>query len=299
MLLPCMIMLHNAMASPTPQEGVQRVVSSAAGLRLMPQPAVEWRHGSCPSAASVEVLHNERRQTMEGFGASMTEAGAMNLNSLPEAAQSELLELLFGSSGARLTALKTTMLCNDFSTQAPWSTYDDVLGDVRLLNFSINRDLRPNGTLPYLKRALAVGSNITLQAYMDFPPDWMLIGQAPRLAVLNPKYYAALAAYFARYIEAYAAQGVHIDFLEAFNEPSDSCALLCTRSATHAACCATTRCAATWRCHVECRPALRYIALRRHGPCDLVRPCVCLAIPAYPCRQQLLTVWFGVRAPCC
>ncbi len=57
---------------------------------------------------------------------------------------------------------------------------------------------------------------------MDFPPDWMLVHGAPRLGVVEPKYYDALASYFANYVAAYEAQGVHIDFLEAFNEPFDS-----------------------------------------------------------------------------
>lgn len=152
----------------------------------------------------------------------MTEASAMNLNSLPANAQSELLELLFGSTGARLSALKTTMLCNDFSTQAPWSTYDDVPGDVGMVNFTIERDLRPNGTIPFLKRAYSAGFNGTLQAYMDFPPDWMLVDSLPLLGVVEPKYYDALALYFARYVEVYRSHGLALTFLEAFNEPADS-----------------------------------------------------------------------------
>ena len=50
----------------------------------------------------------------------------------------------------------------------------------------------------------------------------MLKGKLPDDATVDPKYYDALARYYAKYLEAYKAHGVHIDFLEAFNEPTDS-----------------------------------------------------------------------------
>ena len=40
----------------------------------------------------------------------------------------------------------------------------------------IARDLAPNGTLSLIKRAQAAGFTGTVQAYMDYPPDWMLVG---------------------------------------------------------------------------------------------------------------------------
>ena len=54
----------------------------------------------------------------------------------------ELLALLFGADGAKLSALKLTMCRNDFSTQFDkWSTYDDTAGDVSMDDFSIARDM--------------------------------------------------------------------------------------------------------------------------------------------------------------
>ena len=154
----------------------------------------------------------------------MLEAGAMNLASLPPTKQAELLELLFGASGASFSALKTTMLGNDFSTatHGKWTTYDDTAEDLTLDDFSIERDLHPNGTLSFLKRALRAGFSGTIQAYMDYPPDWMLTGALPDNATVRPECYETLARYMAKYVQAYAAHGVHISFVEAFNEPTDS-----------------------------------------------------------------------------
>ena len=189
---------------------------------LAPLPPSAWTRGACPASASVQVESTVQKQVVGGFGASLTESSAINLNALPPAKQDELLELLFGSTGARLSAVKTTMLANDFSAAAPWSTYDDVPGDLELAHFSIARDLRPNGSLTLLKRAQAAGFNGVVQTYMDYPPDWMLEGALPDNATVRPELYDVLALYFAKYVEAYAAHGVAIDFVEAFNEPTDT-----------------------------------------------------------------------------
>ena len=218
-----LVLLALVHAAPSP---VARVVSSESGLRLSSQPSVYWRAAAKCPAGGVEVVHGEPLQEIGGFGASITESSAIVLNALPQVQQVALLELLYGRSGARLSAMKATMLANDEAAQAPWSTYDDTVGDVRLANFSIARDLRPNGSLTMIKRAQAAGFDGTIQAYMDFPPDWMLVPTRPGLGLPNatvaPKYYGVLAAYYAKFVEAYAAHGVHIDFLEAFNEPTDS-----------------------------------------------------------------------------
>jgi O-glycosyl hydrolase len=205
---------------------IASTVSASAGQRLQPQPPLAWTAGACPTSRPHVHLHADKpMQTMGGFGASMTESSAINLNSLPTSAQQKLLELLYGPTGVRFSAMKATMLSNDFAAQAPWSTYDDSVGDVALTNFSIARDLRANGSLTLIKRALAAGFAGTIQAYMDYPPDWMLIGKNATTGdngTVRVEYYDVLAHYYAKYVSAYADHGVHIDFLECFNEPYDS-----------------------------------------------------------------------------
>lgn len=61
-----------------------------------------------------------------------------------------------------------------------------------------------------------------MQAYLDYPPDWMLSGDLPDNATVRSDCYDVLAQYFANFIIAYANEGVQIDFLETFNEPTDS-----------------------------------------------------------------------------
>lgn len=171
---------------------------------------------------TVTVDDSRRFQTMRGFGASFLESGAINLNNLPAARQTELLDLLFAESGAGLSAMKATIPSNDFAAAGPWYTFDDSPGDVELRNFSIARDLRPNGTLSFIKRAKEHGFSGVIQSYMDYPPDWMLKGDLPDHATVDPKYYSVLANYFAKFVQSYAEHGVTIDYLSLFNEPIDS-----------------------------------------------------------------------------
>eukprot|EP00466_Bigelowiella_natans_P014031 jgi/Bigna1/84188/fgenesh1_pg.125_\ len=215
-----LVMVTCSPDTPTP---ITRVVSSNGGHRLTPESSIDWQYAeNCP-ADSFEILHTEEGQVIGGFGASMTESSAVNLNSLSEEMQEELLEIVFGKTGARVSAVKATMLANDFSAQGPWSTYDDVENDVKLEHFSIKRDLRENGTLTFIKRAISAGFEGTIQAYMDYPPDWMLDDRKnPANASIREDLYDVLAQYYAAYVEAYARHGVTIDFLECFNEPTDS-----------------------------------------------------------------------------
>src|SRR2546427_8447507 len=84
-------------------------------------------------------------------------------------------------------------------------------------SFSIQRDLGPNGSITFIKRARKYGSFI-LQAPMDYPPDWMLFDAAKNQDV-DPKYFDALARYYHRYVQEYEKNGVSIDYISLFNEP--------------------------------------------------------------------------------
>eukprot|EP01065_Artemidia_motanka_P049333 TRINITY_DN8147_c0_g2_i3.p1 TRINITY_DN8147_c0_g2~~TRINITY_DN8147_c0_g2_i3.p1 ORF type:complete len:530 (+),score=127.19 TRINITY_DN8147_c0_g2_i3:59-1591(+) len=216
-LLPLLLALAAASAGE-----VRRWVSSEAGLRLAAQSPVQWEAVQ-DAAVVVAVDSSKRFQRMRGFGASFLESGAVNLNKLPPRKQDELLDLLFSPSGAALSAMKATIPSNDFASQTgKWHTYDDVKGDVALQNFSIACDLTANGTLTLIKRAQRHGFQGYIQSYMDYPPDWMLLGALPGLATVNPKYYDALAGYYAKFVQAYAEHGVTVDYLSLFNEPMDS-----------------------------------------------------------------------------
>jgi len=194
-------------------------VTSKAGDRLAAKPALRFS----AAAAQGTVFHINpavRYQKIDGFGASLLEAGLICINSLNPPQQEKLLASLFDAkTGAGYSAMKTVQAGTDFMSAGPWYTYDDTPGDVELKHFSIARDLAPNGQITFIRRARKYGSFL-LQAPMDYPPDWMLANVQDRdKQDVNPKFYDAMARYQVRYLQEYAKQGVFIDYIDPFNEP--------------------------------------------------------------------------------
>jgi glucosylceramidase len=157
-------------------------------------------------------------QRMDGFGASFQEAGMICLNDLTRTKRADVLRSLFGArQGAGFSAMSVPIAGSDFSSAGPWYSYDEAEGDVLMKKFSIQRDLGPDGLITYLRLSRRYGK-FTLQASMDYPPNWMLVDRGKGQEV-NPKYYAALARYYLRYVQEYDRQGVFINYLSLFNEP--------------------------------------------------------------------------------
>lgn len=207
-------------APPTP---IEVWITSAAGDRLTAREGVSLvPEGSLdPSLPRFEVDETIEHQAMIGFGASFLEAGLVTLNTLPtEAEQNDVLRQLFDPvEGAGFSAMKTVIGGTDFQSQFPeWFTYHDAPSDETLPAFSVARDFLPNGVGTFIRRARENGGDFVLQATMDFPPDWMLVGDHPD-GTVDPAHYGALAAYFVRYGEAYAAEGIDVEYLSPFNEP--------------------------------------------------------------------------------
>jgi len=202
-----------------PAQQVSVYVSSSTGDRLAQKQNLKF--ASTPSAGSqpgVRINENEKDQKIIGFGASFLEAGMICINSLDPKQQEEVFRTLFDpKTGAGFTAMKTVNGATDFMSAGSWFTYDDTPGDVDLRHFSIQRDLAPNGLIPYIKRAQKYGKFL-LQAPMDYPPDWMLYDVEKRQDV-DPKYYDVLARFYLKYLQEYQKNGVFIDYLSLFNEP--------------------------------------------------------------------------------
>ncbi len=199
-------------------------VSSNGGERMAAKAELEFGGGSAGGGTAVKTTFRVdgavKHQRMDGFGASIMEAGLMILNTLPAEKQEEVLRSLFDpKDGAGFTAMKTPLAGTDFQSAGPWFTYDDTPGDVELKNFSVERDFGPNGVGTYILRARKYG-DFALQAPIDYPPDWMLYDVKKRQDI-PPKYYPVLANYFMKYLEEYKKRGIVVDYLSLFNEPEE------------------------------------------------------------------------------
>lgn len=204
---------------PAAAQSVRPVVTSLAGDRLAAKRPLRFQ----PKAAAGPVFRIDARnrdQEIIGFGASFLEAGMVCLNDLDKAQQEQVFQALFDpAKGAGFSAMKTVIGATDFMSAGPWYTYDDHPGDTAMQHFSIQRDLQPNGLVPYIRRARRYG-RFVLQAPMDYPPDWMISNLNDRKRQdVDPRYFDALALYYLRYVREYEKQGIFLDYISLFNEP--------------------------------------------------------------------------------
>ena len=159
-------------------------------------------------------------QQMLGFGSSLEPATCWNLSRLsPEKRQRVVERLVSPSHGIGMNLMRICIGTPDF-TGDPWYSFNDIPAgetDPELKRFSIEKDT--GYILPALRLALKINPQLLFFASPWSPPGWMkstgsLIGGS-----LLPQWYAAYAAYFVRFIEAYQAAGIPIYAVTIQNEP--------------------------------------------------------------------------------
>src|SRR5690349_576457 len=197
---------------------VEVYVSSQSGERLTRKPGAVFVQDIKSSLPVIIINDGKPFQVIEGFGATFNEAGMICLNSLSVEARENVLESLFDSAkGAGFTLMKSPIAACDFASAGPWYSYNDQPGDTLMTHFSIQRDLGRNGLITYIKAAFQFGK-FRIEAPMDFAPDWMYYSLKAGEKHIRPQYYPALAKYYTQYIRSYLENGVHIDYLNLFNE---------------------------------------------------------------------------------
>lgn len=87
------------------------------------------------SIITIHINDNITYQKILGFGGAFTDSTGLNIEKLPEAAQTKLLESYFGDSGISYSVCRVPIGGTDFSTRK--YSYDDVDGDTNLQHFSL------------------------------------------------------------------------------------------------------------------------------------------------------------------
>jgi glucosylceramidase len=176
-------------------------------------------------APTIVLDSTARYQTMDGFGASITDSAAAVLYRLDPAARDAAMRSLFDPrSGIGVSFLRQPVGSSDFTAAPQHYTYDDVPAsqtDFALRHFSIAHDEAQ--ILPLLRRARQLNPRLSVMATPWSPPAWMktsgsLVGG--RL-IDDPRIYDAYARYLVKFVRAYAAAGVPIDYLSVQNEPQN------------------------------------------------------------------------------
>ena len=213
-----------ALAHPSPPHhsaGVSAWVTDlATGQHLSPEKVGAWRHGRTP-ANTITVDPSRRYQSMVGFGGSLTDSAAYDLaTGLDAAARTKVMTELFSRrDGIGLSMLRQPMGASDLSAHGSYS-YDDLPAgetDPTLKHFSIDHDRQQ--IIPLLKEAKKLDPQLALMATPWSPPGWMKTSDSMIGGILKPEYYTAYADYFAKFVAAYRAEGLPIDYVSAQNEP--------------------------------------------------------------------------------
>lgn len=189
------------------------------------QAPVAFAPGSSAQLPSIVISESQTGQTIEGFGASMTDSSAYLLNEVvPKAALGGVMQSLFShSQGIGVSFLRNPMGASDLALSD--YSYDD-LGfgstDPTLASFSIAHDQAD--ILPLLVQAKAINPQIKMLGTPWSPPAWMkangsMTGGSSSTAQLLPAQYSAFAEYLVKYVQAYQAAGVPVDYLTVQNEP--------------------------------------------------------------------------------
>jgi glucosylceramidase len=174
---------------------------------------------------TIVVDATQRYQTMDGFGASITDSSADVLYRLDAQTRSETMRALFDpDEGIGVSFLRQVVGSSDFAATDEHYSLDDVPPgetDFDLEHFSIAHDKEQ--ILPLLREAKSLNPDLKVLATPWSPPAWMkesdsLVGGKLKD---DPAVYDAYARYLVKFVEAYEAAGVPVDYLTVQNEPQN------------------------------------------------------------------------------
>jgi glucosylceramidase len=173
-----------------------------------------------PGTPTIQVDESQTFQEIDGFGAALTDSSAWLLGTrLDPATRATIMARLFDPlAGIGLSYVRLPMGASDFALSN--YTYDDLPAgqtDPSLTSFSIDHDRAY--ILPVLKQALALSPRLKVMGSPWSAPAWMKTSNSLFGGSLEPAAYPAYAAYFARFVQAYTAEGVPIDAVTVQNEP--------------------------------------------------------------------------------
>jgi glucosylceramidase len=182
--------------------------------KLQSIPAVSFRATGSGDANVITINDASTQQSVLGFGAALTEAACVNIARMPEPQRKKLIDELFDPQQLNLTVCRLCIGSSDYATE-PYS-YSDTASDAEVKNFSIAHDKA--AVIPTAKQALATNANLLLFASPWSPPGWMKSNNSMLGGNMQRKHMDAYANYFAKFIEAYNAEGIKLHAVTVQNE---------------------------------------------------------------------------------
>lgn len=188
--------------------------------KLQQQASVTFSIGS-GGGNPVFVDETQAYQRIEGFGASFTDSAAYLLNQVatPSARTATMNDLFTRNGGGiGVSFVRNPMGASDLARFH--YSYDDLPPgetDPDLTFFSIAHDQAD--IIPLIKQARQLNPQLRIMATPWSPPGWMKTSGSLIGGALLPSMFTPFANYFVKYIQAYGAVGIPIDYISLQNEP--------------------------------------------------------------------------------
>jgi glucosylceramidase len=217
---------------PGSASAVSVVLSTNDQSELMAaQQSVNFAASTADATANTIVVDpTQQYQSIEGFGAAFTDSAAYLLMKVePSSTLAGTLNDLFtrDGKGIGISFMRIPMGATDIA-QSVYSYDDQPVGstDLNLADFSIAHDQAY--ILPLIQQAKTLNPEMKLMANPWSPPGWMkdptsmnpnpvsMLGGTLLMTSANE---TAFANYFVKFIQAYQAAGVPIDYISLQNEP--------------------------------------------------------------------------------
>ena len=223
------------------------LLTNEAGAKIALQPNLSFKEGKA-NGHVITIRPDIKKQSLVGIGTSFTESSAFVLAHLSKEKRAEVMNNIYGETGANFSIARTPIGATDFAVEGRFS-YAEQEDDANLTSFSIDVDSDgfsvaqyPNikdpqfDVLPMIKEAYAIKSKQTEQdlrivASAWTAPKWMKTINDYYIkptaqnnyqgtgGELKPQYVATYADYIIKYLDAYKKQGIDIWALTPVNEP--------------------------------------------------------------------------------
>lgn len=180
--------------------------------------------GSGSGGYRIGVDAGSTYQTIEGFGAALTDSSAWLMqNRMSGADRTALMKLLFSpDTGAGFSYVRVPMGASDYVASG-YYTYNDLPAgqtDGTQSHFSIAHDQAY--IVPQLLEAKSFNRDLKIMGTPWSPPAWMKTNGSLYGGHLDPQWYGSYAVYLKKFVDAYTAAGLPVEAISIQNEPEHS-----------------------------------------------------------------------------
>lgn len=207
---------------PEPTGDVTIYTTTSTRSKDLSKDAVSFGTKDNMSPTTITLVPATRYQEMDGFGAAITGSTCFNLLQMTKENRTKFLTETFShENGFGFSYIRISIGCSDFSLGE--YTCCDKKG---IENFALQSEEK-DYIIPILKEILTINPNIKILGSPWTCPKWMKVNNLTEKkpydswtsGQLNPDYYQDYATYFAKWVNAFKAEGINIYAVTPQNEP--------------------------------------------------------------------------------